>query len=153
MSQKNFLKRIGATLGVSMALVGVLLFGTALVLVSSAGMAAPTSPSLGTSLDSAGRGLYGVEVSGDAPTPPSVGGIVAQVITVFFGLLGIIFVALMVYGGFQWMTAAGNPEQVKKAQKLMIDAVLGVLILMAASFISYWVLYIIATKIVVNPPP
>ena len=94
-----------------------------------------------------------MEVSGDAPTPPSVGGIVAQVITVFFGLLGIIFVALMVYGGFQWMTAAGNPEQVKKAQKLMIDAVLGVLILMAASFISYWVLYIIATKIVVNPPP
>jgi len=148
MKENNPLKHIGNALGAFMALVGVLLFGAALVLVSSAGMAAPT---LDTSLNSAGMGLYGVGVGGTVPTPPSVGGIVAQVITVFFGLLGIIFVALMVYGGFQWMTAAGNPEQVKKAQKLMIDAVLGILILMAASFISYWVLYTIATTIVVNP--
>lgn len=136
---------IGLALSKGLIGIGMLLIGVTLTLTAMHVMAA--APSLGGLLQAAGRGLYD---GAEAPTP-SVGGIVAQVVAVFFGLLGIIFVGFMVYGGFQWMTAAGNPEQVKKAQKLMLDAVIGVAILMAASFISYWVLYTISMKIVVSP--
>lgn len=152
--KKVSLHSIGPFLGKGMIAVGTCLFGIALVLIASASIAAPTTsppptspPPLSSSLGPASAGLYGGAMT-DTPAPVSVGSIVAQVIAVFFGLLGIIFVVLMVYGGFQWMTAAGNPEQVKKAQKLMLDAILGVLILMVASFISYWVLYTIAHSIV-----
>lgn len=131
-----------------MLAIGMLIFSASLTLIAVGSFAA-TPPPLSKTLVPAGQGVYGEAAPGGTPVQaPSVGGIVAQVIAVFFGLLGIIFVALMVYGGFQWMTAAGNPDQVKKAQKLMLDAVVGVLILMAASFISYWVLYTISTKIV-----
>lgn len=118
-----------------------------LVLVGFGSFAAATAPSLNTSLTPAGQGLYGGTPNATgAPTTKTIGDVVAQVILVFFSLLGIIFVCFMVYGGFKWMTAAGNPENVKSAQKLIIDAIIGMLILMAASFISYWVLQTISLK-------
>ncbi len=146
MSKESLLKTIGNALGQSMKGLGMLLVGATFVLIAMQGFAAGPPP-LSKTLGPAGAGLYG-EAIGATVAAPSIGSVAAQVIAVFFGLLGIIFVVLMVYGGFQWMTAAGNPEQVKKAQKLMLDAVIGILILMTASFISYWVLYIISTKIV-----
>lgn len=134
-------------LGKGILVLGVAAIGLAMM-VGTVHVFAAGLPPLTQSLNPAGAGIYGETNPTVVHAAPSVGGIVAQIIAVFFGLLGIIFVALMVYGGFQWMTAAGNPDQVKKAQKLMLDAVLGVLVLMAASFISYWVLYTISTKVV-----
>ncbi len=139
---------VGHSLGRGVLALGIGALGLVLVLGSFQVFAA-SQPPLTQSLNPAGAGLYGMGNPAASPTaPPTVGSIVAQIIGVFFGLLGIIFVVLMVYGGFQWMTAAGNPEQVKKAQKLILDAVIGVLVLMAASFISYWVLYTISTQVV-----
>ena len=50
---------------------------------------------------------------------------------------------MFVYGGTLWMTAAGKPEQVKKAQQTMIYAVLGLI----AIFASYGVVQFIYTTI------
>lgn len=127
-----------ASIALSLILVGVGSFAAA--------PTAPTAPSLNTSLNPAGQGVYGGAPGGGAPTTKTIGDVVAQVVLIFFSLLGIIFVCFIVYGGFKWMTAAGNPDQVKGAQSLMRDAIIGVLILMAASFISYWVLQTISSK-------
>lgn len=146
--KKQFMHTTGNILGKGVLSLGIVAVGMALM-VGSIHVFAAGAPPLTQSLNPAGAGLYGeTNPTASPPAAPTVGAIVAQIIAVFFGLLGIIFVVLMVYGGFQWMTAAGNPDQVKKAQKLMLDAVVGVLVLMAASFISYWVLYTISTKIV-----
>lgn len=150
MNLNTLSKKIGHLLGKSIVGIGMLAVVSAFALAAIHTFAAGSTPPLGKSLGPAGAGIYNTGDASTIPVPPSVGGIVAQVIAIFFGFLGIIFVCLMVYGGFQWMTAAGNPDQVKKAQKLMMDAVLGLLILMAASFISYWVLYTISTKIVTS---
>lgn len=52
----------------------------------------------------------------------------------------IIFVILFLVGGIMYLTAMGNPEQSEKSRKLLIDAVVGLVIVLAAWAIGSWVL-------------
>lgn len=63
-----------------------------------------------------------------------------QIINVLLGLIGVICTALMVYAGFNWMTAAGNEEQIEKAKKTMRAAVIGLAIVLSAWTITSFVL-------------
>jgi lysylphosphatidylglycerol synthetase-like protein (DUF2156 family) len=54
------------------------------------------------------------------------------IVNTALSLLGVVFIVLMVYGGFQWMTAGGNEEQVKKAQGRIKNAIIGLVITIAA---------------------
>lgn len=47
-----------------------------------------------------------------------------------------VFVLLMLYGGYLWMTAAGNEEQVGKAKKYIINSVIGIVIVLGANIIG-----------------
>lgn len=76
------------------------------------------------------------ESMGENPVPTDPRFIVADIIKVALGLLGTIFVALAVYAGFLWMTAAGESEKVDKAKKLLMDAVIGLGIILAAYSIT-----------------
>lgn len=55
-----------------------------------------------------------------------------QVIGFILSFVGVLFLILMIYAGLTWMTAGGNKEQVSKARNLMINAVLGLIIVMGA---------------------
>ena len=44
------------------------------------------------------------------------------------GLLGVIFMGLIIYAGILWMTAAGNEERVTKAKKMLSNATIGLVI-------------------------
>jgi len=55
-------------------------------------------------------------------------------------LLGIIFVILIVYSGIIWMTAGGNEEQITKAKNTIKQSIIGLVIVIAAYAISYFVL-------------
>ncbi|MBN1326019.1 hypothetical protein JW977_03525 [Candidatus Falkowbacteria bacterium] len=65
--------------------------------------------------------------------------VVAMVINLFLGLVGAMFVVLIIYGGFLYMTAAGTTEKVQKAKKIIIYAVIGLLIVAAAYSITYFI--------------
>lgn len=56
-------------------------------------------------------------------------GVVANMV---IGLLGVIFIILIIFGGIQWMTAGGNEEQVKKAQNRIKNAVIGLIVTVSA---------------------
>lgn len=75
-----------------------------------------------------------------ANAPRSIGGIVAQIILAVLGLLGVIFVVLLTYGGFLWVTSAGEEDKVKKATGLIFNSIIGSLIVIAAYAITYYVL-------------
>ena len=64
---------------------------------------------------------------------------VADLLNVFFGLLGTIFIVLMVYGGYTWMTAAGNSDKVEKAQGIIKVAVIGIIVIASAYAITYFI--------------
>ena len=76
--------------------------------------------------------------SGYAPTT-SVGSIMAAVIKGFLGLLGIIFVILIITAGYNWMTAAGEEEKVNKAKDTLKRAIIGLIIVVSAYAITYFV--------------
>ena len=64
--------------------------------------------------------------------------IVGKIIGNILIFLGTIAVVLIVYAGFLWMTAGGNEEQIKKARGLLINAVVGLIIILAAYGIAYF---------------
>jgi|WetSurMetagenome_2_1015567.scaffolds.fasta_scaffold19938_5 hypothetical protein len=68
------------------------------------------------------------------------------VIYSLLSLLGIIFLGLTIYGGILWMTAEGKEDQVEKAQKIITQAVIGLVIVLAAYAISIFVVNAITPK-------
>ena len=50
-----------------------------------------------------------------------------------FGLSGAIFLLTFVYGGFLYLTAGGASENVKKAQKMIVEAAIGMMLMFGAS--------------------
>lgn len=55
------------------------------------------------------------------------------------GLVGVVALVYFILGGFQWMTAAGNLEKVKKGRDTLIWATLGLVIIFASySLINYF---------------
>ncbi|MBT3230703.1 hypothetical protein HN358_02890 [Candidatus Uhrbacteria bacterium] len=86
-----------------------------------------------TGLDATGAEVYGTL---DQTLGQWVG---TKIITPALALVGLIFLVLMVYAGFLWMTAGGASDQVQKAKDLMIRAVIGVIIITAAYAITTYI--------------
>lgn len=55
-----------------------------------------------------------------------------KVLNVFLGLLGIIFVILIIRSGFKWLMAGGDEKQVEDAKKYITRAVMGLIITLSA---------------------
>jgi Zn-dependent protease with chaperone function len=65
---------------------------------------------------------------------------IARIIRVAMSLLGIIVVMIVLYGGFLWMTAGGNSEQVDKAKKFIISGIIGLAIVLSAYAVATFVI-------------
>jgi len=68
--------------------------------------------------------------------PVTVSGIVIQAA---LGIVGFVFFILVVYGGFTWMMARGNEETVTKARTTVSAAAIGLVIVVAAYAITFFV--------------
>ncbi|MBU4375646.1 hypothetical protein KKH38_04040 [Patescibacteria group bacterium] len=73
------------------------------------------------------------------PLNTSPASIIGKVVGAALAFIGILFLILMIYGGFLWMTARGNQEQVQKAIALIISAVVGVIIIAAAYLVTQFI--------------
>ncbi|MFA4941175.1 MAG: pilin [Patescibacteria group bacterium] len=80
------------------------------------------------------------ETSGFQPADSSsLGSIAAAIIEAFLGLLGIIFLVLIITAGFKWMNAAGNEEKIQEAKETIFRAIIGLIIVVSAYAITYFV--------------
>lgn len=66
--------------------------------------------------------------------------IIANIIKVILGLIGIILVVLLLYAGYLWMTAGGNEEQIVQSKNIIKNAVIGLAIILSAYSIVAFVL-------------
>ena len=71
--------------------------------------------------------------------PKSVDGMIIQGITLLLTFVGVLFLILAIVSGFRWMTARGNEAEVEKAKKMLIQSIIGVLIILAAYALSYFI--------------
>lgn len=69
--------------------------------------------------------------------------VAASIINVFLGFLGIIAVVIVLLGGFKWMTAGGNEDQIETAKKLITNGVIGLIIILMSWSISKFVIGLI----------
>lgn len=65
---------------------------------------------------------------------------IASIVNVALSLLGIVALVIVLYGGFKWMTAGGNDEQVGEARKIIISGVIGLAIILSSYAISSFVI-------------
>jgi len=58
--------------------------------------------------------------------------IIAGIIKIALGFLGTIAVVIILIGGFKWMTAGGNEENVAAAKQFIYAGIIGLVIILAA---------------------
>jgi len=73
--------------------------------------------------------------------------VAANVVKIFLGFLGIIFVLLLIFAGFKWMTARDNADEVKKALTTIRYAVIGIIIILLAWVVANYVTDTLANDI------
>ncbi len=71
--------------------------------------------------------------------PRDVTEIVGGVIKTALSIMGIVAAILIIYAGYVWMTARGKEERITKAKETLEAAVIGLIIIMAAYALTYFV--------------
>lgn len=83
-------------------------------------------------------GKEGFGISG----PPGGGVLQRTVFTIInylLGFLGIVFIALIIYGGLVWMTSLGNDQKIEQARKILGNAAIGLAIVLASYAVTLFV--------------
>ena len=70
---------------------------------------------------------------------------IASIIKTAMGLLGIVAVVIILIGGFKWMTAGGNDEQVGEAKGWIFSGVIGLAIILSAYALATYVINSLVT--------
>ena len=87
-------------------------------------------------LQGAGTNLgYNSVTSGDNFINSAVGAI----ITVVLGFVGLIFFLMIFVAGYQWLASGGNADTIKKSKARLTNAVIGLIIVLAAYLITFFV--------------
>jgi hypothetical protein len=79
--------------------------------------------------------IEGIALSDRSPVE-----VVLYIISWALGILALIAVVIILYGGFVWMTSGGNEEKVEKAKQILKAAAIGLLIILSAWGIVLYVL-------------
>lgn len=65
---------------------------------------------------------------------------IGYIINGALGILGAIFLVLIILSGFRWMTSAGNSQSIDAAKQTIVNSVIGLVIVLAAYAITSFVL-------------
>lgn len=91
-------------------------------------------------------------IQGPLPTKPgggyrfeNLGDIITIALGYLFPIAGLIMFLYIVYGGFQWLTASGDPKKVEAARNRITYAIVGFVLLIAA----YWITKIV--ELILSP--
>ncbi len=74
--------------------------------------------------------------------------LIGTIINAIMGIVGSLALAMFIYGGFTWMTAAGASEKVQKGKDIIIWATIGLIVI----FSSYALVYFILNNVIKGTP-
>jgi hypothetical protein len=66
--------------------------------------------------------------------------VIMELVRIALGFVGIIAVIIIMYAGFLWMTSAGNEQKVDDAKKILVNAVIGLVIILSAFLIVSFII-------------
>lgn len=103
-------------------------------------LVALAAQNLQDSFGTANSPLSGAAVNAGYKGETSVQQIIGVVVKTFLSILGIIFLILMIYSGYAWMTAHGDEQKVTKAKETITAAIIGLIIVVGAYAITFFVI-------------
>ncbi len=77
-------------------------------------------------------------------------GIFSNVISLAIGFAGIAFFVMFLVGGFQYLTAGGNPQQAEGAKKTLTYAILGLVFIALAYLILRFISSVTGVTSILN---
>ena len=85
------------------------------------------------SLDKAAKGSF-------EGSEKDISKIIGNIINTILGLVGILFLVMIIYSGILYMTAQGDEGKVKKAKGMLTNSIIGIVIVMGAYIIVAFVI-------------
>lgn len=123
-----------------------------LMLVMSVGMS--VAPLAVSAQGSAGTGLGGALSNGLTKAAPKelqgstdLNQIIGNLIGAVIGFLGVVLFLYLLYGGFLWMTAGGDTNQVKTATTTIRNAIIGLVIIALSYAIATFIIQNLGTAV------
>ncbi len=86
-----------------------------------------------------GLNKIGSDAYKQSGAPTDVRTIVVNVIKVFLTFIGIIFLVLILLAGYTWMTAQGSEDKISEAKARLKTGIIGLIIIIGAWSITYFV--------------
>lgn len=83
------------------------------------------------SLKVVGEKVYGPNIQ------PDIKITIARIVQAVLGFVGILFIILIILGGFQWMTSGGNEQKIDEAKKRIANATIGLTVIVVAYSIAF----------------
>jgi len=80
-------------------------------------------------------------------TTMTVGDVISYIIEAFLSLLALIFIILTLIAGYQYFTAQGNEAKTKEALSSIRTAIIGLILILTAYALTYFVFSILEKKI------
>ncbi len=77
--------------------------------------------------------------------------VIMSLVRLALGFVGIIAVIIIMYAGFLWMTSAGNEQKVDDAKKTLVNAVIGLVIILSAFLIVSFIINKISGSLAGDP--
>ncbi len=91
---------------------------------------------LSAGLGQAGANLGSAGTAAGVSSDTELSSIIGLGIQTALAFVGLIFMILMIYAGYLWMTARGEEEPIKKAQKIITACVIGLVLVVSAFAIT-----------------
>lgn len=94
---------------------------------------------VGTGQNLVKSGLATTSASALYDTTKGVAALVGSAIGAVLTILGVIFLAMIVYAGFEWLLAAGDEKKVGEALNMLRHSIIGLIITSSAYVITVYV--------------
>ncbi|HBV33061.1 TPA: hypothetical protein DEB72_00820 [Patescibacteria group bacterium] len=78
------------------------------------------------------------------PTPVAI---IATVIQIILSVIGVVALILILYAGWQWLTAAGNEEKINQAKKVIAGSVVGLALIFSSYIIANFIFTNVAKSV------
>jgi len=95
-------------------------------------VSAQVTGKIGEGLNKAAAGAYGTN-------PQPIESLAGNLISAALGIVGVLLLGLFIYAGFKWMTAGGDATKIKEATALIRNAIIGLVIIVAAYALTSFV--------------
>lgn len=73
--------------------------------------------------------------------------VVTNVLPILFSVAGIILLAYLVWGGFDYLTSMGDPKKAEGAKNKITNAILGFILIFSAYWITQIIDYVFKLKV------